>query len=378
MGGRFARAAALSLAALLSACGGHASIPAATSAFRMGSPAQAQGSKFSAVTLFTFNGLNGSNPQSPFVTDSSGDFFGAASSGGSTGGGVAFKLHGNGKAYAATVLYTFPLTGGVGSAPGPLTFDSSGNLWGETKHGIVELRPGPKEWSATLVYRCFEASYDDRRVTVSNGAVYATCFDGKVLKIAPSGTGFSTQVLYQFATHGSRPTFVNGGPAVDSKGDVFGTATTLGLQCCSAAGPTFELTPSGGSYKYSVLFVEPTGYGPLLTSDGTLYETGFYPGPSGYGDLYQAVSQGGHLKVHALYHHIWRGVGAPAVDASGDVFFSDGVDAKELIPAQGEYKASIIAAFGSGVNPLWIDASGTLYGATSSDGGYGTFFKLVP
>lgn len=382
MGVRFAFPAALVAAVLLPGCGGHSPIPSGLSDSVSHAFARMKGERrpASVVTLFQFNGTDGSNPQSPLVADSNGNLYGATQQGGSAGVGVAFELQKGSGGYTETVLYNFSANQ-FGYNPGALVFDSSGNLWGTTTSGVVELSPSNNGWTATLAYKCamefrHNPTSHDRRVAVSGNAVFAACLGGKIVKIVRNGSNFSTTVLHKFPGRGQYEVLPNGGLAVDAKGNVFGSSMQNGLLCCPRGGPTYELSRNRDSYSYRPLFLSPTAYGPLVRADGSLYETGFYPGPSGLGHIFHGVPHGEKFDRLTIFKHVEQGSGTPVLDSAGDVFFGDVASVEELVPSNAHYIEVTLATFSTGVNPLWMDASGTLYGATSADGGNGTIFEV--
>lgn len=181
------------------------------------------------------------------IQGSSGNFYGVAASGGSTGGGVVFSVTPSG---TETVLYAF-CPGGYpcrdGAVPfGALIQDSAGNLFGTTVGG------GNK----------------------SSGGV--------VFRVTPSG---AETVLYHFCslsrcTDGASPA---GGVVQDKAGNLYG------------------VTQSGGKYDKGVLFrIDPSGKETVLHSfcslpgcaDGANPNSGVLLGAGG--NLYGSTSAGGN------------------------------------------------------------------------------------
>ena len=99
------------------------------------------------------------------IFDSQGNLYGTASSGGNVsacsdegGCGLVFKLTPDGKGHwTETVVYAF--NGNDGGGPmGPVTFDSSGNLYGTTSYGganrggtVFKLTPNG-QWSEQALH----------------------------------------------------------------------------------------------------------------------------------------------------------------------------------------------------------------------------------
>ena len=109
---------------------------------------------------------------------------------------------------------------------------------------------------------------------------------GTVFQLAPSGSGWTETVLYRF-TQGDDGAYPSGGVIFDNSGNLYGT-TEFGI---SGNGTVFELTPSGGQWIYTLLYSLMSGQsgvgGPLGTlamdAAGNLYGT---TNQGGIGDCY--------------------------------------------------------------------------------------------
>jgi len=200
-------------------------------------------------TLYRFSGApDGLGPANSLTRDAAGNLYGTTRSGGDTacglhGCGVVFKLDGNGR---ETVLHAFG-GGSDGTTPdqGPLPLDAASNLYGTTAYG------------------------GDLGCTLYS----AGC--GVVFKLDPTG---NETVLYTF--HGAADGgFPFGGVILDSKGNLYGTASaggTTGGSCfTSGCGVVFKLSPSGEeTVLHSFQFTDgdiPSGT--LLLHKGYLYGT---------------------------------------------------------------------------------------------------------
>jgi uncharacterized repeat protein (TIGR03803 family) len=106
---------------------------------------------------------DGANPYSDVIFDTSGNLYGTAFNGGSSGVGLAYKLTPGGPPWTETVLYSF--MGGTADGANPtagLMFDSLGNLYGTTLSGgpgcggscgtVFELTPAGPPWTETMLY----------------------------------------------------------------------------------------------------------------------------------------------------------------------------------------------------------------------------------
>lgn len=252
---------------------------------------------FSVLHTFT-GGAGGSSPEGPLVLDSAGNLYGATSSGGSatcgggSGCGVVFKLDPSGN---ETVLRTF-LDGKKGTYPnGGLIRDAAGNLYGTTTAGgykgngaVFKLDPSGNE---TVLY-AFKGGTDGSSpngglIRDAAGDIFGTTLRGGNHTCGgPCGVVFELDsngnetVLHRF-TGGSDGGNPNGGLAMDSAGNWYGTTVTGGAPGCSsyACGVVFKLDSLGNDtvlYTFDHLNPAP-GFAPeagvILDSAGNLYGT---------------------------------------------------------------------------------------------------------
>ena len=182
--------------------------------------------------LYSFpGGANGFSPVAGLVRDAAGNLYGTTEGGGTTAGGIVFKLDVSG---TETVLYTF--TGGTdgGGPEAGLIRDTQGNLYG---------------------------------TTVGGGA--ATCRCGTVFKLDTAGT---ETVLHSFdGTDGSNPV---AGLVRDAEGNFYGTASAGGAL---GFGTVFKLDTAGVlTVLYSFAGQADGAYpkaGSVLDAAGNLYGT---------------------------------------------------------------------------------------------------------
>ena len=84
--------------------------------------------------LYAFQGGNdGSQPTAPVTFDDTGNLYGTTCCGGQLTDGTIFKLTPFNGSWTETTLYSFSYSDGA--SPGPLIFDSAGNLYGTTNSG---------------------------------------------------------------------------------------------------------------------------------------------------------------------------------------------------------------------------------------------------
>ncbi len=243
------------------------------------------------------------------VFDQAGNIYGTTTGGGTDQNGVVYKLTRSNGSWTESILYNF--TGGSdGGGPfAGVTFDAAGNLYG----------------------------------TTLGGGAYG---DGTVYQLKPAGSGWTETTLHSF----NPPQ--DGGYSVaglinDSSGNFYGATSEGGT---GGGGTIYELTPSGGSWTYSVLhsIVNPNGQGGpganLLWSNGNLYGTmsGWADG-NDPGSVFELTQSNGSWNLVYLYHFTF-----------GD---DGGIPDSSLI----------------------MDSAGNLYGTASlGDPDGGTIFQIMP
>ncbi len=129
------------------------------------------------------NGNDGSVPYAGLISDGAGNFYGAATQGGSAGGGTVFELTPSGENWTFNPLYSVPGSGISGTFR-DLVLDSSGNLYatthcdGENSAGTVyELSPAGESWNYTLLYTFTggtDGLYSFSNLVLSAGKLYGT------------------------------------------------------------------------------------------------------------------------------------------------------------------------------------------------------------
>jgi uncharacterized repeat protein (TIGR03803 family) len=229
-----------------------------------------QGRTETVLYSFGTSSEDGGAPVAGLIADSHGNLYGTTSQGGVYGHGNVFelvkpKLGGTG--WTETILYIFGAESQDGSAPiGRLAFDAEGNLYGTTSYGgayangtVFELKRGAK-WKETILH----------------------AFQGQ--------SGSDGGVPY-------------GGLVADTAGNFYGAATEGGL---SGGGTVFELSPGTHGWAFSVLGSVPgwsisgTFREVLLAPNGTIYAATHCDG-NGAGSLYQLTKSGSSWTYTLLY-----------------------------------------------------------------------------
>ncbi len=312
---------------------------------------------------------DGIGASGPLAIDTSGSLYGVTGGGGTTNGGVAYRLSPNPghKKWTYTVLWTFCSrqpkcrdgsgpSGGftyAGASSGAL-YDGHSALYGFTASGgnfsrgvaySLTLQTGGSWRQQTLYNFCKDAGTCaggvepyGQPVLDATGNVYGSTRnggaqnDGVSFKLAPvSGSKFwSETVLHDFCSaancsDGAGPSSL----AIDTAGNLFGT-TQLGGDTCggSGCGTLFEIASDG---TYSVLYnfcsnsgctdgADPTGV--VLSASGEIFGTTDDGGNNNNGTVYRFNGA-----LHTLYTFCKTDCEAgrepfspPLLDGAGNLF----------------------------------------------------------
>jgi uncharacterized repeat protein (TIGR03803 family) len=134
------------------------------------------------------DGEDGAVPLAGLISDKTGSFFGAASEGGTAGGGTIFELTpASGGGWTFTALYSLAGWGVSGSFRN-LLLDAAGNLYGTThcdgapEAGTVyKLAPASGGWTYTLLYTFTggtDGQYSFSNLVLDGGKLYGTTNEG--------------------------------------------------------------------------------------------------------------------------------------------------------------------------------------------------------
>ena len=212
------------------------------------------GHTWTESVIYSFTGGNdGANPPAGVTVDAHGNLYGTSSLGGANGGGVVYELSPSNSGWTQTVLYTFQGLSDGQNPVGGVVLDRAGNLYGTTFDGgvngggtVYELSPSSAGWTFTTLYS-FTGGYGGpyNKLTLAKGSIYGFTNSeganglGSVFKLTPSNGGWTFTDLHDF-TGGSDGALPYGSVAVDSNGNVFGTAAVGGSE---NQGLVFEITP---------------------------------------------------------------------------------------------------------------------------------------
>jgi uncharacterized repeat protein (TIGR03803 family) len=199
------------------------------------------------------------NPRGSLIFDAAGNLYGTTGLGGSNYIGTVFELmpHAAGT-WTEKILYTFSGAGGFPEAN--LIFDRAGNLYGTTAAGganedgaVFELSPAANgTWTETVLHS-FDEDGTDGYIPIcglvfdSHGNLYGTTTNGgayqwgTVFELSPAAGGtWNETIVHNFDHTASDGFYPDAGLIVDSRGNLYGTASQGGAY---GGGIVFEITP---------------------------------------------------------------------------------------------------------------------------------------
>jgi len=260
------------------------------------------------TVLYSFAGGtgDGSDPQAGLVMDASKNLYGTTSAGGASGNGTVFELFppkSKTGAWTEKLLYSFG-TGTDGAAPvGRVMFDTAGNLYGTTSAGgasgygtVFQLQPGTA-WKENILHS-FQNTDDGYTpyaglVADASGNFYGAATaggsngGGTLFELSPSGDSFTFSVITSVPGWGVSGTFRD--VLVQPNGVIYATTHCDGA---NNAGTIYQLTQSGGTWTYTLLYTFTGGsdglysISNLVLKGGKLYGTTIYGGANNAGTVY--------------------------------------------------------------------------------------------
>lgn len=381
--------------------------------FRIASP----GSIPVESVIYSFTGgADGGYPYAGLVEGSDGNLYGTTIQGGASDAGTVFEISGLGGTPAESVIYSFA-AGADGSYPNASVIQASdGNLYGTTFQGgasnygtvfrIGNLAGTPTE---TVLYGFVGAADGINPVAsliqAADGNLYGTTLYGgsggygTVFAIGNLAGTPTESIVYSF-TSGTDGAYPFGSLMQASDGNLYGTTDLGGA---SNIGTVFEVVNPSGSpgegVLYSFAFLDGgNSYSSLMqASDGNLYGTTYYGGPSDYGTVFRIRNIAG-LPTLSYVHGFSGGAdggypSAALIQASdGNLYgttYAGGANSAGTVYELGNLAGiptfSVIHSFAGGAadgsNPrasVLQATDGDLYGTTFGGGTYGvgTVFRI--
>ena len=287
---------------------------------------------FNPLYTFAREGSHGANPEARVLFGPNGTLYGTTGFGG-IGYGTIFNLSPFPTVCKTSLcpwteagLYAFPgHPGGNGPSFGDLLFDQAGNIYGTTGNGgasdlgaVFEVSPSGSGWTENVLYsfcsqpNCADGVFPWSGVIENAGNLYGTTYEGgssgygTVFELSPSGSGWTEKVLYSFQG-GEDGSFPVAGVIFDS-GNLYGATSDGYYGCC---GTVFKLTPSNGSWTYSLVYSFTGGgacgnYGPgpyyaLVMEGGSFYGTTDCNGANNAGTVFKLTSSGDSWTYTSLH-----------------------------------------------------------------------------
>jgi uncharacterized repeat protein (TIGR03803 family) len=367
--------------------------------FQMATPV-AQAQSFSV--LYDFTGQkDGSDPFDGVIEDSAGNFYGTAVAGGEYDGGVVFQVTSAG---TETVLYSFTGFDDGGVPFAPVLRDTAGDLYGTATTGGTKgfgvVFKVTKTGAETVLHSFAGGTKDGCSpygglVKAKSGNYYGTTIGcgasgyGTVYEMSPSG---KVKLLHSFAlSDGAYPWF--GNLLIDSANNLYGVTSQGGA---NNSGVVYKLTPSGTlTVLYSFAGGSTDGcypFGtPVMDTAGNLYGTASECGPSGLGILWKLSKTGTETILHAFAGGTSDG-GDPLAgvirDSQGNLYGATktgGTSGEGTVYRFGQGQITLLHSFSGsdGASPyggLSRDTSGDLHGTTWNlgTGCCGTLWSITP
>jgi len=238
-----------------------------------------------------------------------------------------------------TIIHAFAGYPADGALPsGNVVFDATGNVYGTTTENagpgsIFELTRSNGGWTESIIPSPNAGPFSAGLAIDTVGNLYGASLygsqngreDGSIFQLVPSGSGWTTNILYSF-TGGADGKFPMGGVVLDHAGNIYGTTYEGGTE---SGGTVFQLAPSNGGYTFHLLCSFSGNRGPqsALTIDaaGNLYGTTEYDGDGSAGSAFKVTNTGAGWTCTTLYNfQLGNGglapVGGLTVDANGNIF----------------------------------------------------------
>jgi hypothetical protein len=369
---------------------------------------------------FLFNFPGGNYGQYPYglADDANGHIYGVLWGGGTTYGGVVYKLSPNANGVMTeNILHTFS-GGDDGRAPTNILMDGGGNLYVSVQFGavtsclqgcgaIVGLSPlANGSWSTKVLYQFpggFAGEHPYLSLIDAQGNLYGNTENGQIWELTKTPGGvWKRKVLVRTNDNLALPR------AIDGAGNIYGTSASL-VGCFDGCGYVFELSRSSdGAYTETVIYsftggsdgAEPVTV--LLDANGNLFGAAGYGGSTaectqGCGTLFELTPSSSGYSESTLhtFNKLLDGEypSCLQMDASGNLYVSlygggvagGGVVLEFSLASNGIWQYSTLYSFSGGKGggdtyQIILDSSGNVYGTSLFNGstGNGMIYELSP
>jgi uncharacterized repeat protein (TIGR03803 family) len=308
--------------------------------------------------LATFNGANGQSPEGTLAIDANGNLFGTTRAGGANGDGTVFEM----PAGSGTIVTLASFDGANGSNPdAPLLLDSNGNLIGATRSGGANgdgtLFEIPAAGGNLTTLASFDgangASPSSGLVEDAGGNLFGNAATGGannqgVVYELPAGSGAITPVASFDGTNGSDP---QGQLTIDASGNLFGTAQLNGA---ADDGTVFEIAAGTGAITTIAAFSGANGALPNgLAADGN----GNYFAMTGSGGAYglgtlDRLLLGGTANTPGNFRAVMGQATLPATVAAGELVDATViVGLTDAVPVNGPVTIRLYASADGAIDP---------------------------
>jgi uncharacterized repeat protein (TIGR03803 family) len=258
------------------------------------------GSSF--TTIHGFNGADGAVPQASLVLAADGFLYGTTTFGGPSDVGTVFRVRPDGTSF--NTIYSF--NGGDGAHPrASVTYPVGEYLYGTTSSGggptqagtIFRIKPDGTSFSIIFSFNGSDGnSPSSRLVLAADGYFYGTTRSGGaagmglVFRVNPDATSFNVVHAFSSCNEGCAPQNI----ILASDGYLYGT-TAGGSP--GSPGSIFRVMPDGTSFSFIHAFSFCDGgchpqSGAILATDGLLYGTTIFGGPTGFGTIFRVRPDG--------------------------------------------------------------------------------------
>jgi len=384
------------------------------------------------ITLVSFNGADGSDPQAGVIADAAGDLFGTTYLGGTNGVGAVFEIFKTGGSYASTpttllnldsAFGSFPAAGLIANTPG--VFLGTTSRGGPNGDGTVFVMGETNTGSNITIDTNTLVSFNQANINSTEGItpdaglvmdagrdLFGTTAgggannDGTVFALPSVGGSYPSTPLTLVSFNGADGSNPQAAMIVDANGNLFGTTYGGGA---NGGGTVFEIPYIAGSYastpttlvSFANTLQPGATAGLIMDAAGDLFDTTYGGGANSYGSVFEiAKTSTGYASTPTTLVSFDGTNGATPeagliIDAAGNLFgttsgggtYNEGT-VFEIPLVSGSYAStpttlvSFNVANGDGAYPaaaLTADAAGNLFGTTEQGGanGDGTVFEVT-